>query len=907
MKPIVVIGVSIAYLALLFVIAYWADKQAKRGKSWVNNSLVYALSLAVFCTAWTFYGSVGRATTSGIGFLPIFLGPTIMAPLWIFFFRKLILISKYQRITSVADFISSRYGKSTWLGAGVSVLAVVGVLPYISLQLKAIGQSFQTLLTNGDQTVVLDPSVPFYQETAFYVALVLGVFAILFGTRNLDPNERHEGLVAAIAFESIFKILAFLIIGVFVTYFVFNGWGDLFGKGFEQPSIRALFDMDTQWQRPGDWFWLLVLSMLAFLFLPRQFHVGVVENNDPRHLDRAAWLVPLYLLLINLFVLPIALAGLLLFPEGTVNPDLFVLRIPLLFDHDILALIVALGGFSAAAGMVIVAVIALSIMISNNLVLPVLLRSKTITDVNVLDLSSRLLGIRRVIIVVVMLLAYGYFRSIAQQYNLVSIGLLSFAAIAQLGPAILGGMYWKQGTKIGAALGIGIGFLVWMYTLALPVSAESGMFSTQWVESGPWGITWLRPYGLFGMDTLEPVAHAAFWSLLFNIGAYFFGSLATRPSLIEISQADIFVDIYKYESSEVDYQIMRRQARVEDVFIYLQRFLGVDRAISLVEVFNEQFQTEIRQEQWASTEFINYAERHLAGAIGAASAKLLLRSIVKDDPISLGEVFGLLEQTREIIAYSKALEKKSEELELTTRQLVAANEQLQQLDRLKADFITTVTHELRTPITSIKALSRILLDNNDLPAAQQQEFLGILVDESGRIARLINQVLDLEKIQSTYDPTAFQPVAITEVCERAFQGLQQLMQENQLEGSLQLPVDTLCVKGNPDRLTQVVVNLVANAIKFARSKVILRLTADANQVRIEVEDDGIGISRMDQQLIFQQFTQVSHDKLGKPKGSGLGLYITQRIVDHHGGTIGVESELDKGACFWVTVPRIKGC
>lgn len=902
----IIVSISVAYVALLFGIAYLADRSEKAGRSWVNSPYIYALSLAVYCTAWTYYGSVGRAATSGLGFLPTYLGPVILAPVWWLLLRKIILISKSQRITSIADFISSRYGKSTWLGVIATLIAVLGVIPYISIQLKAIANSFDLLAMRGQLSPNSHYDTPFYADSALYIAISLAAFAILFGTRNLDPNERHGGLVAAIAFESLVKLIAFLAVGLFVTYGVFNGMGDIFTQASAVPRINELFTLQAVGLDGWEWFWLLFVSMSAVMLLPRQFHVSVVENIEPGHVARASWMFPLYLLLINIFVLPIAVAGLLLFPQGGIEPDSYVLSIPLALGQDALALFVGLGGFSAATSMVIVSVIALSIMIGNNLVLPLLLRSQQINQSGQGELNAGLLGIRRISIVIVLLLAYAYFRGVGERYTLVSVGLISFTAIAQFVPVVLGGIYWKRATKQGAIWGLCIGFLVWAFALPVPTLVEAGLLDARLMEEGAWGISLLRPHALLGLEGSSPVASAAFWSLLLNTCVYVGVSLATQQSPLEASQADLFVDIYKYRSGSSDYEVVRRQARVRDLRTLLNRFLGMAKAEALLQAYEKRKQLDLSQQKNADAGLVNYAETHLAGAIGAASAKIIIGSIAKEDPISLEEMFRVLEQTKEIVQYSKALEKKSAELERTTLQLKQANEQLKELDRLKADFVTTVTHELRTPITSIKALSKIMLENKGMDHAQREEFLSIVVSESERLTRLINQVLDLERLQSMEGRSLdLQPISLTELAHKAFNGLAQLMKEKGIQAEISLPEGPLEVMGHFDRLTQVVVNLLSNAIKFCDSEqgqVSLRAYRQGGMAVLLVGDNGPGISEKDQALIFGKFTQISDTEKGKPKGSGLGLFITQAIVDQHQGRISVSSQPGKGASFRVEIP-----
>ena len=402
-----IILISLVYIGILFAIAYVGDKRADAGRSLISNPYVYALSMAVYCTAWTFYGSVGRAARGGTDFLPIYIGPTLMAALWWFVLRKIIRISKQNRITSIADFIASRYGKSIALGGLVTVIAVIGIVPYIALQLKAVATSFTLLWNHADLTAAgQSGATTAAADTAFYVALVLAAFAILFGTRHLDVTEHHEGLVAAIAFESVIKLLAFLAVGIFVTFGIYNGFGDLFQRAAADPPLRQLFTLGRATNSYSGWAALLLLSMMAIMFLPRQFQVAVVENVDERHLNKAIWLFPLYLLVINLFVLPIAFGGLLHFPDGKVDADTFVLTVPMAEGQEALALLVFLGGFSAATGMVIVETVALSTMVSNDLIMPLVLGLRMLPLHERGDLGGVILAIRRIAIAVILLLGY---------------------------------------------------------------------------------------------------------------------------------------------------------------------------------------------------------------------------------------------------------------------------------------------------------------------------------------------------------------------------------------------------------------------------------------------------------------------------------------------------------------------
>ncbi len=890
---------SFGYMGFLFAIAYIGDRHAEMGRSIVGNPYIYALSLAVYCTAWTFYGSVGRAVRDGPGFLTIYIGPTLTAALGLLILRKIIRISKIHHITSIADFIGSRYGKSTILGGVVTVIAVLGIIPYIALQLKAISTSY--LVIQGYPEIVMPRNfakIPVLQDTAFYVSVLLAVFSILFGTRHLETTERHEGLVAAIAFESIVKLIAFLSIGIWITYSLYNGFGDLFEKARSEPEFRRLLVMENRSGAYIDWGIYIFLSMTAVIFLPRQFHVAVVENINEDHLKKAVWLFPLYLLAINIFVLPVALAGLLEFPRGVVDADTFVLTLPMAVHQEELALLAYIGGTSAATGMVIVETVALSTMICNELVMPVLLRLPFPKVSQWGDMSGLLLSIRRGGIAVILLLGYTYFRFIGEYYPLVSTGLVSFAAVAQFVPAILGGIFWKRGTRLGALWGMVAGFLVWAYTLFLPSLVQTGLLSSEFVTEGPWGIALLRPFQLFGLEGFNNVAHAVFWSMFVNLGGYVGVSLFTRPSPMEHTQAALFVDVFKPREEFT----WRRTASVPDLKSLLERFLGEQRTRELLSQYASSRRLDWEESLTADDDLISYAEKLLSGAIGSASARVMVASVVKEESLGIEEVMNILDETRQVIIYSR-------ELERTTAELKAANERLQELDRLKDEFISTVTHELRTPLTSVRSIAEILHDTEDLDPDQHRQFLGIIIKESERLTRLINQVLDFQKMESGRMEWQVQEVDIRDVVSEAVSRTDRLARDKRAAVRIHQPESPMPkIPGDFDRLIQVMLNLISNAVKFCdedRGRIDITLSHDTEKVRVDVQDNGIGISPEDQERIFDKFHQIRNVNKTRPSGSGLGLSISRRIVEHHGGIIWVESEPGAGSTFSFELPTRK--
>jgi Na+/proline symporter/nitrogen-specific signal transduction histidine kinase len=895
----VILLVSLCYLGTLFAIAYYADWRSDRGKSIISNPYIYTLSIAVYCTAWTFYGSVGRAAETGIGFMPIYLGPTLMAALWWFLLRKIIRIAKVYRITSIADFLASRYGKSSLIGGLVTIIAVVGIMPYISLQLKAVSTSYTVMLHYPDLAMIEEHKTSLWNDNAFSVAMIMAAFSILFGTRHIDATERHEGMVAAIAFESMIKLLAFSAAGIYITFIMFDGPVDLFDWAIRYPETSRLMQLEVLPGGYTNWFTLIFLSMMAIMFLPRQFQVLVVENVNEEHIRKAAWLFPIYLLAINIFVLPIAFAGMLMFPEGHVAPDIFVLALPLTEGQDILALFIYLGGLSAATGMVIVATIALSTMVCNDLVMPVLLR---MLDIQQVDLGRVLLFIRRFSIVAVLLLGYLYYRFIGESYTLVTMGLVSFAAAAQFSPAILFGIFWKDASRRAAISGLLAGFLVWFYTLLLPSFAKSGWLPLSFLEFGPFGIEQLRPYQLFGLNMFDPITHAVFWSMLVNAGLLVIVSLLDRQNTIDRIQASLFVDVYRHSGGQ---QLWKGKAMITELKGLLARFIGPGQSERAFANYSRSHKIDFTKDMQADAELVEFAERLLSGAIGAAAARVMVSSVVEGEEVSPEGVMKIIDETSQVLEYSHQLEEKSIELEAATKELQEANKRLKELDRLKDEFVSTVSHELRTPLTSVRAFSEILHDNADMGQEERQKFLDIMVKETERLTRLINEVLDLAKIESGRADWHMEIIDLTEILKEAVAATSQLFHEKSVAIVELLPSFPIKVFADRDRIIQVVINLLSNAAKFSpqdEGRVTVRLYFKGREIRVEVADNGPGIHPDEQQKIFEKFKQITDLRNGKPKGTGLGLAICRRIIEYHNGNIWVESIPDQGAKFIFSLP-----
>jgi Na+/proline symporter/nitrogen-specific signal transduction histidine kinase len=898
-----VIGVSFAYLLLLFAVAYWGDRRAQAGRSVIGNAWVYALSMAVYCTAWTYFGSVGRAASSGVWFLPIYLGPMLAMVLAWMVVRKMIRIARTYRITSIADFIASRYGKSPLLAGLVTMITVVGIVPYIALQLKAIASGYAVLTSPLGEAVAAPAQ--WWRDSTLYVALALAGFTMVFGARHLDSTERHEGMVAAIAFESVVKLVAFLAVGLFVSYGLYNGLGDLFAQAKAQDAVNRLLQFDQgQPFAYAQWTGQTLLAMLSVLFLPRQFQVMVVENVHEQHLRRAVWVFPLYLLLINLFVLPIAIGGLMHFGPGRMDPETFVLSLPLSEGLNGLALLAFIGGLSAATGMVIVEAIAVSTMVCNDLVMPLLLRSRRFGVRSAGDWTGLLLFIRRLAILAILLLGYLYFHLAGEAYALVSIGLISFAAVAQFAPAMLGGMYWKGGTQRGALAGLVLGFGFWAYTLMLPSLAKSGWLSDGFLVHGLFGLTWLKPEAFLGLGGLDNLTHSLFWSMLANVGAYVAVSLWRAPSAAETSQALLFVDVF-HRGAGPRPVFWQGRAQAHELQALMGRFLGSARAQQLFQAHARERGVAQVSEIPADARLVHFVETQLAGAIGSASARVMVASVAEEEQLDLDDVMRILDEASQLRAYSKALEDKSRSLERATAELRDANQKLQSLDRLKDDFMSSVTHELRTPLTSIRALSELMRDDDTMELAQRQQFLGIIVAEAERLSRLVNQVLDMAKIEAGHAEWTVAEVDLCEVAEQAADSMAEMYRERGVVLVRELATDVPRVKADADRLTQVVLNLLSNALKYAPregGQVVLRLGPVDGGVQIEVQDNGPGIAQDQQAMVFEKFRQVAGDAHYRPGGTGLGLPISRQIVEHFGGRMWLRSESGQGACFGFSLP-----
>jgi len=893
MNSIVLLVILGFYLSILFVIAHWAEK--KGNSKWTNNPYIYSLSLAVYCTAWTYYGSIGVAANSGLSYLAVYIGPIIIVPAWIIILKKIIRISRVNKISSIADFISLRYGNSRFLGAVVTIICLFGIIPYIALQLKSISETFHLVTNTKSSSYVFDDSTT-------YVAFALAIFSSIYGTRYVDASEKRKGIVTAVALESILKLVFFIIIGVYVTFFVFDGFDDIYAKASllehfqEKNTIGGL-------SQAINWFFLCILSMFAIFLLPRQFQVAVIENNRENHVNTAIWLFPLYLLLFNIFVYPIAWGGNILFEGQSVNSDTYSLLIPQLYGNKILTVMVFLGGFSAAISMIVVSSIGLSTMVSNNLIIPYGLLGRLKNNEQT-TINNKIVNIRKIGIFTLIIIAYFIYRFFALDYSLFSIGLVAFVIIGQLAPSFFGALFWRRGSRNGAVAGLIVGFVICLYTLLVPYALGITSSDTSFITEGLYGIKILKPLQLFGLDYLQPVSHALFWSLLFNFMTYIAVSVSFKGNYRERNYAEMFLDINKYITMHENAFVWKGTAYRTDIEKVLIKFLGEERTKRAMNIFNLKYNVD-KDEELADARLIKFSENLLTGQIGTASAKILISSVVKEEKISLPEVLKILEESKENIITNKKLTETSNELKEISAKLQDANMSLMKKDKQKDEFLDTVTHELRTPITAIRASSEILYDDDEIPEEVRKQFLQNIISESDRLNRLIDKILDLEKFETGKQKVNLSTHNIIETIENAIEPLQQLITNKNIhvhiEGKNNLKADY-----DEDRIVQVVTNLISNSIKFCPDNnglITLAVLDKHDFVQVEVSDNGKGISPNDFDAIFDKFYQSTNQNFKKPIGSGLGLAICKQIIEHHKGKIWATNNALGGACLSFTLPK----
>ncbi len=856
------------YLGFLFFIAHTAEK--RRGLFWMNNPYVYSLSLAVYCTAWTYYGSIGVAANSGLEYLAIYIGPVIIIPSWIYINKKIIRISRVNKISSIADFISLRYGNSRSLGAVVAILCMIAIIPYIGLQIKAISETFH-LLTN----TIENSSI--FLDTATYAVLIIALFSSYYGTRYVDASEKRLGIISAVAVESFLKLVFFIVLGIFVVYGIFNGFDDI----YEKASLLPDFSQKNTFkgiEGSANWFLLSMLSMTAIFLLPRQFHSAIIENRKEKHIHTAIWVFPLYMLLMNIFVFPIAWGGKVLFAGEHVNPEFFSILIPQKFGNAVISTMVFFGGLSACISMIIISSISLSVMLSNNIMIPYgwLDRFK-IKNEN--DNTKTIVNIRKFGIFILIIAGFIFYKYILNSSSLFQIGMISFVLIAQLAPSFFGAIFWRRGTYSGAISGIIVGVFICYLNLVLP------NYFPQINDS--------FIFNFFKIPYLSSIPNIFFWSILANVALYCIVSVSMMANYRERNFAEIYVDIDEYIQNHENAYIWKGTANISDIQKILVRFLGESKTKQALKIFNLKYNIS-DETNTADARFIKFSENLLSGRIGTASAKILIEGVTKEDKISLPEVLKILEESRENILLNKQLKEQSHQLLQLSDKLRNANENLMFKDKQKDDFLDSVAHELRTPITAIRATSEILLDDDEMPSEIKIEFLENIISESDRLAEIINDILYLDKLEAGTLPLQIKEYNLLETYRKASKPLYHLFEQSNLHHSEVNLLNHFELEYDEFKMIQVFQNILGNALKFTNEEGVIqtKFKEDDRHVIISIFNTGKKIPEEDLEYIFDKFYQSRNQNIRKPLGSGLGLAICRKIIEaHHGKIIAKNEEL----------------
>ncbi|WP_404842463.1 MULTISPECIES: PAS-domain containing protein [unclassified Colwellia] len=995
-------ALSIGYLCLLFLVAHKGQNQSP--EQWRCKPWVYSLSLAVSCTSWAFYGTVGQAATTGAWLAPIYIGSMLCLVLAWPMLLKMLNIIKRQNLTSIADFIAFRYDRSPKIAISVALIALVGTIPYIALQLRAISTSFD-LLTGTFQSGI---------STAFVVTLVLIVFSILFGTRQIAASKQNQGLVLAIAFSSVVKLLALTAVGIFATFFVFDGFADL---AAQQQSQGLFTDGNSVYLAVTQ----AILGAITIFVLPQQFHMMMIENHHPQELKTARWLFPLYFILINIFVLPIAIAGLITFPGGGVDADTYVLTLPMFFQQAWLGIVVYIGGLAAATSMVIVSAIVLSTMISTEVITPITLKFNYFSKEGAPQFSSLLLKQRRLTIITILLLAFAFERSINQQSHLASIGLLSFVLLSQFAPAIIGALYWRKANAKGALTGLIIGSLMWFFTLLLPIIAPNLV----WVQDGVFGLAWLKPTALFGVNFLDLTSHGVFYSLMSNIVCFVGVSLLTQRSLGEKLQADIFI-------SKAQQQVESKLS-TEDLYSLLMRFIDKNAAdaFKLIAKTNQANQISSNAEP---VNLVEYTRVQLSGVLGSASTRMVMKAVSRSAQMPFEDVVSIVDEANQLFRFNrellqsgvenieqgisvvdadmrlvawnqryiqlldypegfvqaglpietllnfniargiiaggvnneqmitkriahmkkgdshhfqrkmpngmvleirgqsmpaggfvstfsditahieaeKSLQKANENLEKRvasrTQELQNAKAEAEAANSSKSRFLAAASHDLMQPFNALSLFTSMLknkVQGEELTALAQH------IDDSLNVVEaLLSDLVEISRLDSSSEKIVKSQFALDDLLQPLKNEFAALSAQAGIRFSYQ--VSQCVVHSDKRMLRRIVQNFLSNAVHYCNDKqgvkagvknrILLGIRRSKTMIRLEVWDNGPGIALAQQKAIFREFERLAQNR--EIPGLGLGLAISERIAKLLGLSISVKSQLGKGTCFSIEIPRV---
>lgn len=866
MTPETLVAASVAYVALMFLLAHAADRAAAAGRwRWMGRPVIYTLSLSVYCSAWTFYGAVGYASRSGLEFLTIYLGPGIVFSGAWWGLRRLVRVARMHRVTSIADLISSRFGKSAGLAALVTLIGVMAATPYIALQLQSVSMALSAFATP-------DHALP--AHISGWVALGLAAFAILFGTRNLAVDERHHGVVIAIAVEAVVKLTAFVAVGVFVIWGIADGPADVLAR-IDRMAVSA---GGEGWPiNPERWFTLILLSGAAVMVLPRMFHVLVVEASDEDRLRQAGWAFPAYLALMSFLVLPIAVVGADILPRGT-NPDLYVLDLPLSQGREGLATLVFLGGFSSAMSMVVVSAIALSTMMANHWLVPLWLRLRQTSPEPTADLGSLMLNARRLAILAIIGAGWLYHRMSGGNSALAAMGTVAFSGMAQVLPALIAGLLWRGATRRGAIAGVVAGALIWTLLVFLP---SLGLLAQPAMPGG-----------------IDPFAGAVLLALAVNLLLMVLVSLMDFPEPAERLQSLSFVHAVAPDATAGEGV---PAVQPESLLTLAGRLWGNEAAL---ETFRRAAEAQGKAGYLPdlTPRFLADFERLLAGTVGAATAAALMTRVGGRGGITVSDLMEVAGEASRAREDNRRLENTSAELARTAAMLRESNEKLTALSAQKDDFLGQISHELRTPMTSIRAFSEFLMEP-DLPGPDRARFAGIIHDEAGRMTRLLDDLLHLSVLEAgkaRLKPAVFN---LHDLIERALASAGAAASGRDFAIRRNIAAEHLPVITDQDRLLQVLINVITNARKYCNAETPqIRIDCRRSQdggTEIDIADNGTGISQENRALIFEKFARLSNP--APTGGAGLGLAICKEIMEFLGGYIAYLPG-QGGACFRIALP-----
>jgi signal transduction histidine kinase len=720
-------------------------------------------------------------------------------------------------------------------------------------------------------------STNIFRDSATFVVIIIALFSSYYGTKYVDASEKRLGIISAVAVESFLKLIFFLVLGIYVVYGIFNGFEDLYSQASKLEDF-AIKNKISGLNGAFNWFFLLLLSASSIFLLPRQFHTAIIENRKEKHIKTAIWLFPLYLLLINIFVSPIAWGGKILFNGQSVNPEFFSILIPQKMGNTIISLMVFFGGLSACISMIIISSISLSIMLSNNIIIPYgwLDRFKIKSDsAN----SKSIVNIRKFSIFLLIIAGFVFYRYGITSTTLFSIGLVSFVLIAQLAPAFFSAIFWKRANYYGAVSGIIAGTVFCYINLILPEYFPN-------IENYQLVILLKIPY-------LTPITNTFFWSMVINFGIFSIVSSFTNGNYRERNYAELFIDIDDYIQNHENAYIWRGTANKSDIIKILSKFLGIKKTEQALKIFNLKYNITDENDT-ADSRFIKFSENLLSGRIGTASAKILIEGVAKEDKISLPEVLKILEESKENISINKQLNEQSVQLRNLSTELQDANENLIIKDQQKDEFLDSVAHELRTPITAIRATSEVLLDDDEMPMDIKKEFLNNIISESDRLAEIINDILYLDKLEAGMVSLNLENKNILETYHKAMKPLAHLFEQKFLHHSEVNLLQNHQITHDENRMIQVFQNILGNALKFANEQGMIqtKFQEKENEIKISIFNTGKTIPEEDLKYIFDKFYQSKNQNTLKPIGSGLGLAICKNITHaHHGEIIAKNKEI----------------